>query len=205
MVRCRLDRGNSSRWRGKSDLVFLAFRTTKQSIQRCEEIVTRYGGQYLIYYPQTDDGSVIASLLSIGRATKEGIEVGLINPHRDSIGKVTAYEYTGYMYPVREFFYFYFEQRSADYEILSLIIHESRTPPVNVLKGIISGVGVLDELSFIAARPIVAVRRQRNIDNWQAALGTELGYIPAGKVPEIARKQLSTEKITVRAAEKPGQ
>ena len=182
----------------KSDLVFLSFRTTKQSIQRCEEVVARYKGQYLIYYPQTDDGSVIASLLSVGRATKEGIEVDLINPHRDLNGKVTAYQYAGYMYPVREFFYFYFEQNSADYEILALIIHESRTPQVNVLKGMISGVGVLDEASFIAARPIVALRRQRKMDNWQTALGTELGYIPAGKVPEIARKQLSTEKITVR-------
>lgn len=187
----------------KSDLVFLRFRTTKQNMQRYEQVVARYGGQYLIYYPQTDDGSVIASLLTIGRETKEGIEVSLINPHRDLSGKVTAYEYAGYMYPVEEFFYLYLEQKPADYEILSMIFHQSRTPQVNILKGIISGVGVLDELSFIAARPIIALRRQQNIDDWQTALGTELGYIPAGKVPEIARKQLSPEKITVRLIEKP--
>jgi transcriptional regulator with XRE-family HTH domain len=182
----------------ESNLVFLAFRTTKQNIPRCEEISARYKGDYLIYYPQTEDGTVIASLLSIGRATKEGIEVSLINPHRDSEGAVTAYEYVGYMYPVREFFYFYFEQKIADYEILSLVIHESRTPQVNVLKGIISGVGVLEELSLIAARPIIVLRRRQELKNWQAALGTELGYIEAGRVPEIARRQLSTERITVR-------
>jgi hypothetical protein len=57
---------------------------------------------------------------------------------------------------------------------------------VNAFKGVISGVGVLDELSFIATRHIIALRRQREMDNWQAALGMELGYIPAGRVPEIA-------------------
>jgi hypothetical protein len=95
-----------------SDLVFLSFRTTKQSMGRCEEIVARYKGHYLLYYPQTDDGTVIASLLSIERATKEGIQVSLINPHRDSNGAVAAYEYVGYMYPVREFFTFTLSRRS---------------------------------------------------------------------------------------------
>jgi hypothetical protein len=185
----------------KSNLVFLAFRTIRQNLPRFEDVAHRYEGQYLVYYPQSRDGSVIASLLSIGKSTKEGIAVRLINPHRDSSGTVTAYEYAGYMYPIREFLYFYFEQKPADYEILSIILHESRAPQVNVLRGMISGVGVLDDLSFIAARPIVVQRRRRNIENWESALGNELGYIPSGRVPEIARKHLSEERITVRAVE----
>jgi hypothetical protein len=79
-----------------------------------------------------------------------------------------------------------------------LIVHESRTPQINVLKGLISGVGVLKEMSLIAARPIVGLRRHRELADWKAALGTELGYIPPGKVPQLALKELTGEKITVR-------
>ncbi|MEA2918598.1 MAG: hypothetical protein QOJ15_10679 [Bradyrhizobium sp.] len=167
-------------------------------MRRCQEIAARYAGQYVIYYPQTEEGTIIASLLSIGRATREGIDVSLLNPHRDSNDQMTAYKYAGYMYPVREFFYFYFEQAEAEYEILSLIIHESRTPHVSVLNGMLSGVGILEESSFIAARPVVVLRRQRQITDWQKALGTDLGYIPSGRVPEAVRRQLSVERISVR-------
>ncbi|MBI2740783.1 MAG: helix-turn-helix transcriptional regulator [Rhodospirillales bacterium] len=182
----------------RSGLVFLALRSVRQNMRRCQEVAERYQGQYVVYYPQADAGTIIASLLSVGRVTHEGIDVSLLNPHRDSNDKVTAYKYTGYMYPVREFFYFYFEQPEAEYEILSLIIHESRTPQVSVLKGMLSGVGILEESSFIAARPVVAVRRQREIADWEKALGTELGYVPSGRVPEMVRRQLSTERISVR-------
>lgn len=121
----------------------------------------------------------------------------MVNPHRDSSGNEAPYEYVGYMYPVREFFYFFLEQKNADYEILCMIVRESRTPQVAVLKGLFAGVGVLDDASMIAARPVVLLRRKRQLD-WRTALGGEIGYIPRGRVPEIARRQLSEEKITVR-------
>jgi transcriptional regulator with XRE-family HTH domain len=180
-----------------SNLSLLTFRTLRENTSRWQTTFEKYRGQYLLYYLHEPD-TVIGSLLEIDRLTTDGLHVTLINPHRDSSGNTSsAYEYAGYAYPVREYLYFLLEQKTNDYEILSIILHEARTPSVNLLKGMISGIGVVDEVSYIASRPLVALKRQRPIGNWRDAAGKELGYRPRASIPEAAQRQLSDEKVTV--------
>lgn len=183
--------------RTRSDMPLLTFRTTIESARRWQHTFEKYRGQYLIYYKHVVDGIVIASLLTIDRLTNDGLYATLTNPHKDSSGSTTAFEYAGYAYPVREYIYFLLEQKNANYEILSVILHEARTPTINVLRGLLSGIGVDKEVSYIAARPLVALRLQRRIDDWRAAVGKELGYLPLSGIRQIARQHLSDEKITV--------
>lgn len=140
---------------------------------------------------------MIASLLALDRLTPNGLYATLTNPHKDSAGAISAYEYEGFAYPVREYIYFLLEQKNSDYEILSMILREARTPNVSVLKGMVAGIGVDQEVSYIAARPLVALKRQRVIDDWRSLFGKELGYLREDTVPKAARDQLSSEKITV--------
>jgi transcriptional regulator with XRE-family HTH domain len=179
-----------------SNLPLLTFRTLRENASRWQTSFEKYRGQYLLYYLHEPE-TVIGSLLEIDRLTTDGMHVTLINPHKDSSGDISAYEYGGYVYPVREYMYFLLEQKTNDYEILSIVLHEARTPSVNVLKGMISGIGVVNEVSYIAARPLVALKRQRAIDSWRDAVGRELGYRPQASIPEAARRQLSNEKVTV--------
>ncbi|MGY3451928.1 helix-turn-helix domain-containing protein [Bradyrhizobium sp. USDA 4353] len=179
-----------------SNLPLLTFRTLRENNGRWQTSFEKYRGQYVLYYMHNAD-TVIGSLLEIDRLTTDGLHVTLINPHRDSSGNISAYEYHGYFYPVREYMYFLLEQKTNDYEILSIVLHEARTPSVNVLKGMISGIGVVDEVSYIAARPLVALKRQRRIENWRDAIGKELGYGSPAGIPEAARRLLSNEKVTV--------
>jgi transcriptional regulator with XRE-family HTH domain len=179
-----------------SNLPLLTFRTLRENTGRWQSTFEKYRGQYVLYYLHNLD-TVIGSLLELDRVTPDGLHATLINPHKDSSGNNSAYEYAGYVYPVREYLYFLFEQKTNDYEILSIVLHEARTPSVNVLKGMISGIGVVNEVSYIAARPLVALRRQRRIDSWTDAVGKELGYRPRASIPEAARDGLSEEKVTV--------
>jgi transcriptional regulator with XRE-family HTH domain len=180
-----------------SNLSLLTFRTLQENAGRWRTSFEKYRGQYLLYYLH-EPNTVIGSLLEIDRLTSDGLHATLINPHRDSSGDTSsAYEYRGYAYPVREYMYFLLEQKTNDYEVLSIVLHEARTPSVSLLKGMISGIGVVNEVSYIAARPVVALKRQRPIGNWKDALGKELGYKPRTSIPPAVQKQLSDEKVTV--------
>jgi transcriptional regulator with XRE-family HTH domain len=183
--------------RVSSGLPLLTFRTLRENTKRWRASFEKYRGQYLVYYQQKEKDTVVGSLLAIDRLTGDGLHATMVNPHRDSSGIISVYEYEGYAYPVREYLYFLLEQKNADFEILSLILHEARTPSVHLLKGLISGIGVAEEVSYIAARPLVAIKRQRLIDDWRSAVGNELGYRPQTSIPEAAQRQLSSEKVTV--------
>jgi transcriptional regulator with XRE-family HTH domain len=150
----------------RSDLALLSFRTTITSLWQCASIFAEYEGQYVVYYRRDepdDEKNVIASLLSIERVTDEGISVRFYNPYQERAGEVTAFEYSGMLFPVSEFLYIIAEQAKNNYEILSLIIRSSPTPRVTALRGLIAGIGVKSGRSYIAARPIVAVRRKNRI------------------------------------------
>jgi hypothetical protein len=177
--------------------MLLSFRAIQSNLDRWEEISARYAGQYNVHYGLDSKEEILVSLLTIERPTKEGIEVAFINPYREPGGEISVYEYAGFMYPVRDYLYFVCEEKSADYDILSIIIHDAHTPRVSMLKGLISGIGVRDGISSIAARPILVLRRSRPIEDWKAALGREIGYFPNDKVPEAIRRQLNNERVTV--------
>ncbi|WP_061850526.1 helix-turn-helix transcriptional regulator [Bradyrhizobium sp. DOA1] len=181
-----------------SDLPLLAFRTLRENTQRWQATFDKYRGQYVLYYVH-DPELVIGSLLTLDRITGDGLHAKFINPHRDAGGHISAYEYEGYGYPVREYIYFLLEQKNANYEILSIILRDSATPTVHLMKGMVSGIGVRNETSFIAARPLVAIKRNRAIDDWRSALGNDLGYLPRTRIPEGAQRQLSSEGVTVQA------
>ena len=185
----------------RTNLMLLSFRSIKENLDRCEGITKEYAGQYVVYYCRTAEQpqKVVASLLTIERATNEGIECTFINPYKDKAGMWTAFEYAGLIFPVSEFLYGVCEQKQKTYEILSLIIRASSAPRVNALRGIITGIGVdEDDNAYIAARPMVALRRQRPIEDWRGALDKELGFLPQDRLPEMVRRQLSDEKITIR-------
>ena len=61
----------------------------------------------------------------------------------------------------------------------------------------VSGIGVDKEVSYIAARPLVALKRQRLIEDWRGVVGKELGYLPENGVKKIAREHFSSEKVTI--------
>ncbi|MEY9634096.1 transcriptional regulator with XRE-family HTH domain [Bradyrhizobium japonicum] len=178
-----------------SNLPLMTFRAVRQNTNKWRECFEKYRGQYVLHYLHSEPDTVISSLLSIDRLTGDGLHASLVNPHKDSGGNMSYYEYEGYAYPVREYMYFLLEQKNSDYEILSLILHEARTPSVHLLKGMISGIGVVNEVSYIAARPLVALKRKRPIDDW--AQSKEIGYRPRNAIDNAAQLQLSSEKITV--------
>ncbi len=179
-----------------SNLPLMTFRAVRQNTNKWRDSFEKYRGQYLLHYLHSEPNTVISSLLSIDRLTGDGLHASLINPHKDSSGNMSCYEYEGYAYPVREYMYFLLEQKNSDYEILSIILHEARTPSVHLLKGMISGIGVVNEVSYIAARPLVALKRKRAIDDWRKA--KELGYWPRSGIDNVVQLQLSSEKITVK-------
>jgi hypothetical protein len=51
---------------------------------------------------------------------------------------------------------------------------------------------------FIAARPILALRVKKEINDWRDAINQQLGYLADGQLPELVRRELSQEQITVR-------
>jgi hypothetical protein len=106
--------------------------------------------RWISQYPDQPDECLQTGKRSF---TNRALHATLTNPHKDSSESLSAFEYEGYAYPVREYIYFVLEQKNADYEILSVVLHEARAPTVNVLKGMISGIGVEKEVSYIAARP----------------------------------------------------
>jgi len=181
-----------------SNLPLLTFRTVREHARRWQATFEKYRGQYVIYYRHRKRGFVIASLLGIDRLTGQGIHATLTNPHRDSTGNISAYEYEGYAYPVREYIYFLLEQRNANYEIMFLILHDANTPGVGVLRGMVSGIGVDEEQSYIAARPLVAVKGKRRIENWRSGIGKDLGYLPESSVGDRVRKHFTREKVMIR-------
>jgi len=182
----------------RSNLMLLSFRSIKKSVAEFSEALKTYKGQYLVYYA-SETSPALASLLSINKVTKEGIEFTFVNPYRANDGSLSAYEYSGYMYPVSEFLYFICEQKTRDYEILSLILYKSRGPHVSLLSGLITGIGVKeDNTGWIASVPIIAYRRLKGIEDWQAALrNNELGFIAWDKLPEVVRRNLKTDRLVV--------
>ena len=182
-----------------SSLPLRKFRSIGKNSAQWLSHLERYGGQYFVYYRQNKKGVILSSLLSFDGVTPDGMRAAVINPHEDQTGTLTAYEYDGYAYPVGASIYCMFEQKHADYEILSIVLHEARTPSVSVLRGMISGIGVAsDGAGYIAARPLVAVKNTKTSVKWRNALGRELGYLPEAMVDTFIVRELSQEKITVK-------
>jgi len=172
----------------KTDLILVSLRSIRKNLSRSSAIFSTYKGQYIIYYVGTNQ--TIGSLLTIQRTTPEGIRFQLLNPYREATGEWVAFDYAGYMYPVGDLLYLLGEQPEKDYEIISLIFQSSPSPKVGALRGIITGIGVRHDRSHIAARPFIAIRRQKLIDDWRKALSKELGYLtlvrPAGSPDALA-------------------
>ena len=188
-----------------SNLVLLAFRTIRGNLSRQREIFDVYRGQYAVYYRGKkivkEERRVVGSLLDIDRRTEDTIQFRFINPYLLANGEWSAYEYSGFLFPVGETLYLLGEQKSQQYEILSMLIQMSPAPKVNILRGLMTGVGVEKvggvDRGHIAARSIVVSRRRRPLENWRSALMTELGYFPESKLSEVVQRELSDDKIDV--------
>lgn len=168
-------------------LPLLLFRTTKQFADTWAETSEKYKGQYIMYNGRNSEGTTIASLVSLGKPTKEGIEFSLTNPYRDS-GNYTAYEYSGLIFPVGDFLYGFAEQKLNRYELLSVILYASRTPEFSILRGLISGIGVKEGASVVSSSAVILVRQRRPIRDWRAELDRRLGYIPTTSLPVIVQR-----------------
>jgi transcriptional regulator with XRE-family HTH domain len=188
-----------------SNLVLLAFRTIRANLSRQKTIFDAYCGQYTVYYRGKKrvkgERRVVSSLLDIHRRTQDTIQFRFINPYLLPTGEWAAYEYSGFVFPVGETLYLLGEQKSQEYEILSMLIQMSPAPKVSILRGLMTGVGVENvggvDRGHIAARSIVLSRRRRPLGDWRAGLTTELGFLPESKMPEVIQRELSDDKIDV--------
>jgi hypothetical protein len=93
------------------------------------------------------------------------------------------------------------EQKDREYEVLSMLIQMSRAPSIRILKGLFTAIGVKYESRVekgqIIARSIVLVRRRARLENWRSAIGTDLGYFPESKLPEVVRRELNNQNIDI--------
>jgi hypothetical protein len=66
----------------------------------------------------------------------------LVNPYLTNENYYEAYEYSGIMYPVSDYLYFFGEQRTGNYEIIFMITDASPEPVPTLLQGCITAIGV---------------------------------------------------------------
>jgi hypothetical protein len=141
------------------------------------------------------------SLLDIRRVSGDAIQFGFINPTRLITDEMTAFEYSGFAFPVGNILYLLGEQKNQEYEILSMLIQMSQAASIQILKGLFTAIGVKNENKVekgqIIARSIVLVRRRKRIDDWRSAIGTELAFLPESKLPTIVRYALVNQNIDI--------
>jgi len=152
-------------------------------------------GQYIGYWKAADlQGHYVANLVEISGISKNGLEFTLINPYiRDDVDQdnVRTWRYSGVVYPVADYLYFYGEQIDSAYELFSMIMTASPIAPPDLLRGCLSGIHVKDGRKDIAVNIVVVLMFLRKpIANWRSEIGERLGKLPAGKVPSRVRKLL---------------
>lgn len=171
---------------GEKNSLFMlhSLSTVKENISQCRKIEKNYTGQYLVFYKSLE--SVVVSLMSIGKTTKNGISVKIINPHRGSDGIFREFVYTGYMLPVGEFLYFACEQINMRYELLTMILHSSPTDEPTFLRGILSGIGVRDATKSVASISVYLQKQTRPLNKLQ--LSKKIKYSNLGETPAAVQK-----------------
>jgi transcriptional regulator with XRE-family HTH domain len=187
-----------------SNLPLASFRTIRSNAPRLRSVFESYRGQYIVYNLRTSGQAADrfnASLLDIKRLSGDAIQFEFINPTRLITDEMTAFEYSGYAFPVGNTLYLLGEQRDHEYEILSMLIQMSQAASIQILKGLFTAIGIKNEnkveKSLIIARSIVLVRRRRRLENWRSAIGTELGFLPESKLPTIVRYALVNQNIDI--------
>ena len=172
-------------------------RVVAANLSACKKVEDTYVGQYVLYTPSKRDGLCVASLLEVGPTTSNGLSINIVNPYTGHDGKYLAFEYRGFMVPIAEYLYIFAEQKSADYEVLSIILHAAPVKPANTLEGIQNGVGVIQNRKYIAAVNAIAARVRTPIDNWRAALDTRLGYLKIPSLPELIQKKMIAQTLLI--------
>jgi transcriptional regulator with XRE-family HTH domain len=187
-----------------SNLPLASFRTIRNNSPRLRSVFKSYGGQYTVYNLRTSgsaDERFNASLLDIKRLSGDAIHFEFINPTRLVTGEMTAFEYSGYAFPVGNTLYLLGEQKDHEYEILSLLIRMSQAASIQILKGLFTAIGIKNEInaekSLIIARSIVLVRRKSTLEDWRSAIGTELGFLPESKLPAVVSHTLVNQNIDI--------
>jgi transcriptional regulator with XRE-family HTH domain len=173
-----------------------SLRTVQENLSHCKEVFEKYGGQWQVYTNCSTDGIVICSLLSILRATKNGIEFEMINPYLED-ESYDAYTYKGYLIPIQDYLYFIGEQKENSYEVLTMLFHTSGAPKPTLVTGLWTGVGVKDGVKCIASVSAVAQKRKQPIEDWREHLGLDLGYVQANKLSKLVQTKLSSEVLKV--------
>ncbi len=174
-----------------------ALSVIEENIEKCRDLFSIYEGQYNIYTNKSTEGEVVASLLEMQKVTKFGIQFSMVNPYREEGFSYQVFRYRGYAVPIDQFIYFFGEQEGNKYEVLTMIFQMSAAPKSVLLRGMWSGIGVTEGRKFIAAVPALAMRRQRRIDDWKTALGSDIGILPVDKVPALIQKNLRQERVVV--------
>jgi len=175
-----------------------SIRTISLNSNRFEDVFKKYEGSYKVYHLQLDKSKVVVSLLNVKYLADEGIIVEYINPHVDVAGHQSNYEYRGYLYPLAGFMYVVCEQFQSEYEILTMLLHDNPDPKPRVLKGLVTGIGVIEGSNYIAARPIILARQRNKLKNEHETLDGNIGHLPIGEIPQYIRNLLSTEEITMK-------
>jgi len=152
-------------------------------------------GQYIVYWKAFgQDGHYVASVLEIQELGDNGISFALINPYirdDDDGDEVRTWKYTGAMYPVADYLYFFGEQTEGNYELFSMMTTASPIAPPDILRGCLMGVHVKDGKKQIAVNiAIVLMFLKKPVAGWRQEIGERLGKLPAGKVPERIRRMV---------------
>lgn len=165
---------------------------------KCKDCFGTYQGQYIIY-TSTKDTYVIASILELIRVTKNGIEFKMINPYLGLDKEYSAFYYRGYMLPIDDFLYFFGEQESKEYEVLTMIFNTSPLDKAQILEGIWTGIGVKKDRKFIASVPAIAVRQKRNHSfALKNLVNTNIiGHIEINSLPEMIKRMLCNNVIAI--------
>lgn len=154
-----------------------------------QEQFDRHKGQYILYsHLLYKDASItkktiVISMLDINEICKEGIKFSLINPYPTTAKKYNYYQYTGVMYPVSEYLYFFGEQQSNYYEIIFMITDSSPEPIPQFLDGCITAIAVRRGNKMIGQSPIVLEHQVEPIRDWREVMDTKLGWFDEDDVP----------------------
>jgi len=178
-----------------SNLCMISLRTIKDNLYRCREVFKDYEGQYILYNSSSENKIFVASLLSLNRVTKEGIEFTLINPYKGVDGRYQTFKYKGFAFPVNKYLYLFAEQEDQDYEILTIILSLSSAPKVNILEGAQTGIGVLNDRAYVASTYCCCVKQNNIIKDINKELPGKLGYLKEEKISEMVKKNFTEDRM----------
>lgn len=169
---------------------------TRHFSGRSSEFCDQYAGQYVLY-TQRENNQSMRSLFTIRDV--EGVpKFQMVNPYYRSHKQVSAFEYTGYAVGAEQFIYFVGEQTHNEYELIYLAFYAPRGADADLLRGIMSGVGVRKEVDYVASVPAVLVRTQQQICNWRDAIGSTLGLVQTSELREDIQRHLVEQSLVVR-------